>query len=92
MYVYYYNTVNLFTPLDIIKLLPLQEYEEINPLKNWNIPKAHTHKHAFDDIENKGVSRNYNTKPNEKAHQPLKDHYLFNTNFKDVGQQVNNLH
>lgn len=46
------------------------------------------HLHTYDDIEDKGVSRNFNTKPNEKAHGPLKDSYQLQTNFKEVAGQV----
>jgi hypothetical protein len=60
----------------------------MNPDKNWNFPKAHTHHHVFDDIKNKGVTRNFNTKPDEKAHRLLKAFYLFRTNFKDIAPQV----
>jgi hypothetical protein len=41
----------------------------------------------FQDILNKGATRNYNTKPNEKANGPLKKYYR-RTNFKDVAKQV----
>jgi hypothetical protein len=44
--------------------------------------------HSFDDINAKGASRNYNTKPNEKLHGPLKKIYLRQTNFRDVAPQV----
>lgn len=44
--------------------------------------------HLFDDIEAKGASRNYNTKPNEQMHGPLKDWYQNRTNFKNVAEQV----
>lgn len=40
------------------------------------------------DILEKGVTLNYNTKPNEKMHGPLKDAYQMRTNFKDVAEQV----
>ena len=56
--------------------------------KSWNFPKMHTHQHAFDDIEAKGATRNYNTKPNESLHGPLKTSYKLRTNFKDVASQV----
>ncbi len=36
----------------------------------------------------KGVTQNYNTKPNEKMHGPLKDAYQLRTNFKEVAEQV----
>lgn len=47
--------------------------------------------HLFDDIEAKGASRNYNTKPNEQMHRPLKDWYQERTNFKDFAEQVRQL-
>jgi hypothetical protein len=56
--------------------------------KDWNFPKFHALQHAFDNIEAKGVTRNYNTKPNEKAHGPLRKSYLLRTNFKDFAEQV----
>ncbi|KAI6100965.1 hypothetical protein EV401DRAFT_2061435 [Pisolithus croceorrhizus] len=57
-------------------------------MQNWNFPKNHTRMHAFDDIEAKGVTRNFNTKPNEKMHGPLKEKYQKRTNFKNVAQQI----
>ncbi|KAG1738319.1 uncharacterized protein EDB91DRAFT_1237726 [Suillus paluster] len=57
-------------------------------LKNWNFPKHHLAVHLFDDIEAKGVTRNFNTKPNEKAHRPLKKSYQLRTNFKQVADQI----
>lgn len=48
----------------------------------------HLSAHLFDDIEAKGVTRNYNTKPNEKMHGPLKDAYQDRTNFKNFAEQV----
>lgn len=72
--------------------LRLQRYSEatkdLPEPKNWNFPKAHTHKHLFDDVQAKGVTRNYSTKPNEKLHGPLKRSYALRTNFKDVANQV----
>jgi hypothetical protein len=56
--------------------------------KNWNFSKLHMITHIFDNIEAKGASRNYNTKPNEQMHGPLKDWYLNRTNFKNVAEQV----
>jgi hypothetical protein len=44
--------------------------------------------HLFDDIMNKGVTRNYNTQPNEQMHGSLKDSYDLRTNFKNVAAQV----
>ncbi|KAL0059534.1 hypothetical protein AAF712_013710 [Marasmius tenuissimus] len=70
----------------------IQEYarltaDEDEP-KSWNFPKAHTYIHVFDDIMNKGVTRNYNTKINENMHGPLKDAYQLRTNFKNFAPQV----
>ncbi|KAG1864363.1 hypothetical protein F4604DRAFT_1893404 [Suillus subluteus] len=56
--------------------------------KNWNFPKLHMCVHIFDNIEAKGATRNYNTKPNEKMHGSLKDSYLLHTNFRDVAPQI----
>ncbi|KAI0309431.1 hypothetical protein OF83DRAFT_1166855 [Amylostereum chailletii] len=58
------------------------------PGKNWKFPKVHLHQHVFDDIRAKGVTKNYNTKPNEKMHGPLKKAYLHRTNFKDFAPQI----
>ena len=55
--------------------------------KNWNFPKIHSQLHLFDDIIAKGVTRNYNTKPNESLNQPLKANYTL-TNHQDVDEQV----
>ncbi|EDQ99252.1 uncharacterized protein LACBIDRAFT_316752 [Laccaria bicolor S238N-H82] len=66
----------------------LHEYMPFNPAKSWSFPKAHTHKHMFDDIQRKGVTRNYNTKPNEKCHGAFKNSYKFRTNFKNVAPQI----
>jgi hypothetical protein len=57
-------------------------------VKSWNFPKMHALVHSFDDIKAKGASRNYNTKPNEKLHGPLKKLYSMRTNFKNVAEQV----
>ena len=56
--------------------------------KSWNFPKMHSHKHAFADIQAKGVTRNYNTKTNEKLHGPIKDSYHLRTNFRNVAVQI----
>jgi len=65
-----------------------QKYVDEYGEKEWDFPKLHTHQHLFDDIENKGVTQNYNTKPNEKMHSPLKTAYKLHTNFKNVAGQV----
>ncbi|KAG1763075.1 hypothetical protein EDD22DRAFT_979489 [Suillus occidentalis] len=56
--------------------------------KDWNFLKLHMLTHLFNDIEAKGASRNYNTKPNEQMHRPLKDWYQDRTNFKDFAEQI----
>ena len=48
----------------------------------------HLLNHIFDEIEAKGATQNFDTKPNEKLHGPLKKHYLCRMNFKNVAQQV----
>jgi hypothetical protein len=57
-------------------------------MKSWNFPKIHLRKHLSRDIREKGVTRNYNTKPNEKMHGPIRKIYQHRTNFKDVADQV----
>ncbi|KAF9045535.1 hypothetical protein BJ165DRAFT_1415498 [Panaeolus papilionaceus] len=66
----------------------LAEYSQIHDSKEWDFPKVHTHQHVFDDIRNKGVTRNYNTKPGEKSNGPLKKFYQNHTNFKNVAPQI----
>ncbi|KAI0258015.1 hypothetical protein BC834DRAFT_975858 [Gloeopeniophorella convolvens] len=73
---------------EYIKLTKNTTQKEEDKPKNWAFPKMHALIHSFDDIRAKGVSRNYNTKPNEKMHGPLKKAYLFRTNFKDVAPQI----
>ena len=71
-----------------------KRYDEIGREKDsdnayhWNFPKMHSHIHLFDDILAKGVTRNMNTKPNEKMHGPLKQLYQLQTNFKETDEQV----
>ena len=64
-----------------------QKYQEYDP-GGWNFPKMHLIQHLFDDIEQKGVTRNYTSKTFEKMHGPVKDSYKRRTNFKNVGGQV----
>ena len=63
------------------------DVSESEPVKNWSFPKMHALVHSFDDIEKKGASRNYNTKPNEKLHGSIKKAYL-TTNLKNIALQV----
>ncbi|KAL0064524.1 hypothetical protein AAF712_008469 [Marasmius tenuissimus] len=80
--------------LSLSKLIQAkQEYkvlasEDPGYSKSWNFPKAHSYFHLFDDIQSKGVTRNYNTKINENMHHPLKKAYQLRTNFKDIAPQV----
>ena len=64
----------------------IQDYEK----GSWNFPKMHLIQHLFDNIEAKGATRNYSTKPFEKMHGPLGEAYERVTNFKDFGGQVSN--
>lgn len=50
----------------------------------------HLIQHLFDDIEAKGVTRNFTSKTFEKMHGPLGDSYQRKSNFKDVDRQVSN--
>ncbi|KAG2050455.1 hypothetical protein BDR06DRAFT_983998 [Suillus hirtellus] len=68
--------------------LELMNSEALWPDKNWSFPKIHLAAHLFDDIEAKGATHNYNTKPNEKYHSPLKESYQQQTNFKNVAPQI----
>ncbi|KAJ7278682.1 hypothetical protein C8J57DRAFT_1434112 [Mycena rebaudengoi] len=56
--------------------------------KNWDFPKMHSHRHLFDDIENKGVTLNFGTKIDEAMHGPARATYLRQTNFRDVADQI----
>ncbi|KAF8266993.1 hypothetical protein EI94DRAFT_1771963 [Lactarius quietus] len=71
---------------DLMKATDQEETEESVKDKNWNFPKMHALVHSFDDVRAKGASQNYNTKPNEKLHGPIKKAYM-RTNFKDVAYQ-----
>ncbi|KAG2126460.1 hypothetical protein BD769DRAFT_1652763 [Suillus cothurnatus] len=75
------NTLSKFAELMDVYTADLSE-------KSWNFPKIHLSAHLFDDIEAKGVTRNYNMKPNEKMHGPLKDAYQDRTNFKNFAEQI----
>ena len=65
-----------------------QEFDE----GGWRYPKVHLIQHLFDDIEAKGVTRNYTSKTFEKMHGPLGETYERKSNFKDVSEQVGNYH
>ncbi|KAH6880555.1 hypothetical protein BKA70DRAFT_1447132 [Coprinopsis sp. MPI-PUGE-AT-0042] len=55
--------------------------------QEWTYPKIHTHGHLFDEIEQKGATRNTSTKPNERKHHSVKKNYG-ETNFKNVEYQL----
>ena len=83
--------VRIILVCDPLNYIIYQEYEnktEDEDSKSWLFPKRHTHAHMFDDIEAKGVTKNYNTKPSEQMHGTLKKTYSRITNFKEVEGQV----
>jgi len=51
----------------------------------------HLIQHLFEDIEAKGVTRNYTSKTFEKMHGPLGESYDRLSNFKDVAIQVSDI-
>ncbi|KAJ6471679.1 hypothetical protein DFH09DRAFT_1253869 [Mycena vulgaris] len=66
----------------------LEKFGQLMKDKNWNFPKMHLHKHVFDDIERKGVSKNFGTKIDEAMHGPARAAYLRQINFKNVAPQI----
>lgn len=75
----------------MIEINSVKEYQEQTKpefRKSWNFPKSHLYVHLFDDIEQKGATRNYSTKPYEKSHGGLKTMYRRQTNFKNIAPQV----
>ncbi|KAH9066101.1 hypothetical protein EDB83DRAFT_2506347 [Lactarius deliciosus] len=56
--------------------------------KFGDLMQMHALVHSFNDIEMKGATCNYNTKPNEKLHGHIKKAYARRTNFKDVAPQI----
>ncbi|KAF9496513.1 hypothetical protein BDN71DRAFT_1389536, partial [Pleurotus eryngii] len=59
--------------------------------KSWNFPKNHLYVHLFDDIEQKGVTHSYSTKPYKKSHGGLKTTYCKWMNFKNIAPQVSKI-
>ncbi|KAG2122318.1 hypothetical protein BD769DRAFT_1360691 [Suillus cothurnatus] len=53
----------------------IRKSEALWPDKNWSFSKIHLAAHLFDNIEAKGATCIYNTKPNKKCHGPLKESY-----------------
>ncbi|EIW76794.1 hypothetical protein CONPUDRAFT_63473 [Coniophora puteana RWD-64-598 SS2] len=70
---------------DYIELAKTSQIPDIKI--DWDFPKAHYLKHAFEDIRNKGASRNYSTRPNEGVHTLLKAAYG-RTNGKEIAEQI----
>ncbi|KAJ7058844.1 hypothetical protein C8F01DRAFT_1085338 [Mycena amicta] len=58
--------------------------------KGWIFPKIHLHRHAFRNIEEKGVTKNFGTHYNESMHGSTREIYHRGTNFKDVAAQILN--
>ncbi|KAG1884708.1 hypothetical protein F4604DRAFT_1676803 [Suillus subluteus] len=99
-----YLNVNMFAALEVHTMetlaagrAALDEFSQViktyiskseSEPKNCNFLKIHLATHLFNDIMTKGVTRNFNSKPNEKAHRPLKKSYQLRTNFKDVAEQI----
>jgi hypothetical protein len=65
-----------------------EDSDDDSESKQWNFLKMHALSHSFDNIEAKGATCNYYTKPTEKLHAPLKNSYARQTNFRDVAMQV----
>ncbi|EPS99113.1 hypothetical protein FOMPIDRAFT_12620, partial [Fomitopsis schrenkii] len=67
----------------------LENYQaESSEAKNWNFPKIHSHQHGPEDIEAKGITANFNTKPYEKMHGSFKKTYLRCCNKRNVAPQI----
>ena len=65
-----------------------QKYHQAEPSKNWNYPKFAYSAHSYYDLEDKGVSANYSTKPFEKRHGSTKDTFDAGGANKDTARQV----
>ena len=93
MKVYFPLSLNTF----IDHYLIYQTYKTIcgqcdNDSKDWDIPKMHTHVHTFPNIMAKGVTINYDTKPNEGTHGTSKDTYKLMSNGKEYEDMVRRFH
>ena len=55
--------------------------------KSFDFPKQHATVHVIDDIEQKGTTRNYSTRPGEGFQQEAAQAYA-QTNKKDAETQV----
>ncbi|KAG2090891.1 uncharacterized protein F5147DRAFT_764362 [Suillus discolor] len=86
-----WSNLTLFLKVVVVNFNDTSHHEDIlKPVtgKDWNFPKKHASSHLFDDILAKGTTQNYNTKPNEKMHGPVRDIYRNQTNFKDIATQI----
>lgn len=77
--------------LNTMHILSSKQYAEAYPKKKWNFPKLHSNGHAYYDIEDKGVSANYNTARYETRHALVKEAYQHDTNFKNIAPQVSTI-
>ncbi|KAJ7824944.1 hypothetical protein B0H13DRAFT_1918851 [Mycena leptocephala] len=76
--------VELRTAIKFERYIAACEETKLYGNKDWNVPKFHSRWHAFDDIEQKGASRNFGTKTSESMHGAIRKTYLRLTNFKDL--------
>ncbi|KIJ51954.1 hypothetical protein M422DRAFT_243526 [Sphaerobolus stellatus SS14] len=58
-----------------------------NHRKTFNYPKHHNLIHLPEDVENKGCTENYSTRPGEEFQQEVQQAYK-QINFKDTGSQI----
>ena len=58
-----------------------------NGQKSWKFPKFHLLSYAFDGIGEKGVTANYNMKPNKHEHRATRMTFE-SGNWKDIVAQV----
>ena len=73
--------------LDIKEVKESLRTTQENGQKSWNFPKFGMLAHAFTGIHDKGVTLNYNTKPNEHEHKWTRYVYLHGRK-RGVDQQV----
>ncbi|KAK0493757.1 hypothetical protein EDD18DRAFT_1078028, partial [Armillaria luteobubalina] len=97
------DSLHIYMELDVYASLPLHTSDSLQdgqvriPILaslievcqcQANFPKAYAHQHLFDNIEAKGITLNYNMKPNESMHSSLKELYQCHMNFKNIDEQV----
>ncbi|KAI6018654.1 hypothetical protein BKA83DRAFT_4464950 [Pisolithus microcarpus] len=82
-----YIKFDLYTALELHMMHMIAAgWESLSTFNMLMQVKPYTY--AFDNIEAKGITCNFNTKPNEKMHGPLKEKYQKHTNFKNIAQQI----